>query len=202
MKPWITTYTGVKLNPLDLKPQDIRIEDIIHSLACSNRFCGHTSIPINIAHHSVYVAKLCKPYGHVAEFQGLLHDASEYILGDVTKWLKLTDDMKAYREAEERAQTVIFKYFGLPEKLDTAVEWADRLMVRYEAMRMFPYYILDGIEGYEKPNETEIQLIGEWNPTDWITSKVLFSGRFAALIAANSATIAPTLPYGGWGIPR
>ena len=60
MKPFITTYMGLKVNPLDLHPSEIWIEDIAHHLAIQNRFVGATVRPINVAQHSVYVYKLLK----------------------------------------------------------------------------------------------------------------------------------------------
>src|SRR4051812_2148358 len=100
MAPLILTYTGKHVNPFDLKPDDICIEDIAHALALCNRFAGHTKRPMSVAQHSVYVSRLCPNY----RLAGLLHDASEAYLGDVTKWVKSTHEFEAYREAEDRIQ--------------------------------------------------------------------------------------------------
>ena len=131
----IQTYTGREINPLQLQLGDIDIVDIAHSLSCINRFNGHTRFPINVAQHSVYCAMLCRGTGF--ELQALLHDASEAYLGDVTKWLKHTSEMQAFREAEDRAQSVIFTKFGCPIIMADAVEEADRIMVRFEGVKGF-----------------------------------------------------------------
>lgn len=145
-KPWMTTYTGRQVNPLDLQPEDIDILDIAHHLATINRWCGALREPISVAQHSVHVSWLCDGTG--VELEGLLHDASEAYLGDVTKWLKGSEAMAAFREAEDRAMAVISEKFGVKIPLPDVVEEADRLMVGVEGCfgvkqwRPFPGYAL------------------------------------------------------------
>lgn len=139
--PVIYTYTGKRINPLAVRSEDIAIEDIAHSLATVNRFGGHVREPISVAQHSVYAAKLVelesfRDGGRIA-LQALLHDASEAYLGDVTRWLKLSPEMAAYREAEEKLQRLIYSSFSLPVVDDKAVERADNLLVRYEGRKGF-----------------------------------------------------------------
>src|ERR1051325_8384123 len=101
MTPFITTFTGRKVNPLDIRPEDVDIRDIAHHLALLNRFVGASKRPISIAQHSIYVYKLLIGTGW--EKEGLFHDAPEAYLGDVSKWLKQTDTMRGYRHAEAQA---------------------------------------------------------------------------------------------------
>jgi hypothetical protein len=171
MTPLILTYTGKHVNPLDLRAEDIDIRDIAHALACCNRFAGHGKQPLSVGQHSVMVSRLCEVTSRIAAIQGLLHDASEYTLGDVTKWLKASPEFVAYREAEARVQRQIFERFDCPVKLLPSVEAADKLMLRFEGERIF------GQKQWKKwsaqlPNYPlityrEAERIGNWSFWTW-----------------------------------
>lgn len=179
--PWIHTFTGQKVNPLDVKECQIRIEDIAHALANINRFNGQARHPISVAYHSFNVSMMCD--GSDA-LQGLLHDASEAYLGDVTKWLKGTDAFAAYRAVEDELQRRIYRKFGCSETTSPDVEAADVMMVRLEMSRA-----LNGWEphhGYPQPTEDELacvaKRIGVWYEMTWRTAERLFLDRFHRLI--------------------
>lgn len=177
MEPFITTFSGRKVNPLRLRPEDVSIEDIAHHLALQNRFLGATRHPVTIAQHSVYVSRLL--YGTIWEREGLFHDAPEAYLGDVTKWLKAHPSMQPYRDAEDRAWKVICQALDLnPEGEPGAcpmVEQADRLMVRFEAFRMVPDPShMFGLQTHPMPTDAEIMKVGAWGPWTWRESKLGF----------------------------
>lgn len=138
--PWIRTFSRHIVNPLDLQPEDVDIDDIAHHLATLNRFVGALRHPVSVAQHSICVSRLLRGWmGPQFALYGLLHDASEAYLGDVSKWLKGQPGMAFYREAEEKAEAVIYRKYGLePEwaeaqmKPGGTMERADRLMVRVE----------------------------------------------------------------------
>jgi hypothetical protein len=114
----MTTFSGRSVDPLNLTPDDIAIEDIAHHLACINRFCGACKKPISVAQHSVYVARMCGAEdGGEHALQALLHDATEAYLGDVIRPLKTMELFNIYREAEDRAQAVIFEKFGCAQEI-------------------------------------------------------------------------------------
>ena len=142
MNPFIITYPGKRrLNPLALTDTDIDIGDIAHSLSQINRFVGHSPYPISVAQHAVIVSQLCENHPTqaclVCAWQGLHHDDSEYVLGDVSKWLKMSPEMKAYRDAEDYNQRAIYDHFGCPREMTKLVTAMDKLMVRYEAAICF-----------------------------------------------------------------
>jgi hypothetical protein len=179
MEPLIVTYSGRKVNPLALRPEDINIHDIAHHLASINRFVGSLHVPISVAQHSYYVYKLCKGTGW--EREALFHDAAEAYLGDMTKWVKLHPDMRFFREREQAAWLVICEALKLrPEgspELNSIIEYADRLMVRYEAFMLghknFDDHLFS-MPRYQKPSETEINNIGVWKPLTWHESREKF----------------------------
>lgn len=197
-KPWILTYTGKVVNPLDLKPRDICIEDIAHQLACVNRFAGCTAKPITVAQHSVYVSRLVEertmdeeerwvftPKNRRLQLQGLLHDAAEAYLGDVTKWLKA--ELPKYVEAEERALKVILSKFGCDTLIHEKVWRADRVMVMYEGPKGFGK-AWDGLHlvmkpGYEPITLKEMEKIGQWAPWSWRGAEEAFLVRFRHCMA-------------------
>lgn len=175
MKPWITTFSGLRVNPLDLQPSDIRITDIAHHLALQNRYAGATTAPVNTAQHSVFVARLCKD--EPCELQALLHDAPEAYLGDVTRWLKADPAMAAYREAEDRAWRVISRVFDIPIDLHPSVEEADRLMARAEMTFVLPGYDFR-TPGYGPLTPTDYKWIGKWRSWTWLQSERRFIQYF------------------------
>jgi uncharacterized protein len=171
----IRTYTGREVNPLDLRPEDIDIQDIAHALACCNRFAGHAREPISVAQHSVYVSRLCGPQGH--GLQGLLHDASEAYLGDVTKWLKATPEFEGYRRAEHHAQQLVYRKFGCPAQEPLVVEWADRVMIRIEWEQSFQNFTIDH-PSYPSLTDAERQSVGNWGVWSWREARDAFLMQF------------------------
>ena len=189
---WLPTITGKRVNPTDLHPADICIEDIAHALALVNRFAGHTPEPISVAQHSVCVARLVRAG---LKRQALLHDASEAYIGDVTKWLKATDLFAGYRQLEMHMQADIFMRFGEPVLLHHDIEFADRLMVRFEGQMAFGQSWIvqhpDLPEGqphdnYPPLSQTETQDIlnrlGGWYPWGWREAEREFLREWNATI--------------------
>jgi hypothetical protein len=183
----IYTYTHKTVDVLNMQPENVCIEDIAHSLALINRFVGHTPFPINVAHHSIWVAKLCNHLDPVYQLQALLHDAAEAYLGDISKWLKATPTFDLYREAEDRASSVILTKFGCPIELHHDVEAADRKMVTIEAFTAFG----DSMPLFQRPDwskPTSAEL-ASWSPMGWRESEEWFLMFFHSLIP--SIAVAP-----------
>lgn len=175
MTPWLLTYSGRRVNPMAPTEDDICIEDMAHAMANINRFNGHPKTPINLACHSLWVSKLCGE--GVAGRQGLLHDGSEYLLGDVTKWLKHSDAMAGYRVVEDYVQAVIYAAFDCPLKDLDIVKWADTLMVRVEGEYAWgPHW--SNVEGYGPLTDEERLPVAGWRPLDWQTAKHAFLDRY------------------------
>jgi hypothetical protein len=184
VNPVIYTYTGKWVNPLDFKVEDFSEVDMAHGLANINRFNGHVKRPISVAQHSYFVSKLVEQHGPEVALQGLCHDGAEYVLGDVTKWLKHSPEMAAYREAEERTQKTIFRALNLPETLHPAVEEADRLMVRYEGNEGFgPSFIIQH-PAYPPLTAEEIASVKkhEWIFWTWPQARQMFLDQYYNLM--------------------
>lgn len=144
-RAWQRMLSGRRLDLLDPSPVDVEIEDIAHGLARVARWNGQTHGPLSfsVAQHSVIVEALCgqlKP-GWPARWRlaALLHDASEFVIGDLISPFKaaLGGD---YRTIERRLMRAIHLRFGLPADLPEAVEKtikrADRASAFFEATQI------------------------------------------------------------------
>lgn len=193
MAPMIYTYSGLRINPLEISEVQVRIKDIAHALACCNRFAGHVAAPISVAQHSVYASNLCP----ANPLQALLHDASEAYMGDVTKWLKASPEFAAYRAAESRLQRTIYRAFGCPEEDTDEVKAADNLLVRYEMLQGFHGKTTVGAlnperdRDYPALTEEEISrldgLFGGWSYWSWQRAEWMFLRRFNQLTKESDA---------------
>lgn len=111
----IRTFTGKYVDPLALKPEDICIEDIAHHLSLICRYTGACPFPFSVAQHSLMVSYFmeAKHGWRTPALAGLLHDASETYLNDIASPVKHNPAMLFYREAEDRAERLIFSTFGI-----------------------------------------------------------------------------------------
>ncbi len=128
---YIRTYTGRRFWPLDPVSDDVCLEDIAHALAQLCRFTGHSRTFYSVAQHSVLVAELLPA---PLAIYGLLHDATEAYLCDLSRPVKHDALMAPYREAEVRLHEVICERFLLDPKDEAwrLVKWADELMLHAE----------------------------------------------------------------------
>lgn len=186
MPPVILTYSRRRLDLSTFHPGDVYIEDIAHALACCNRFAGHAERPLTVAQHSVYVARIAEASSksRAIGLQGLLHDASEAYIGDVTKWLKATPDFDGYRKLEETIQECVYAHFGLPSKNHEHVAYADKLMLRFEGRHAFGRATwsthLEYID-YFPVTKAEEEKIGKWKPWSWKVAEEVYLAEFRRL---------------------
>ncbi|WP_320535311.1 metal-dependent phosphohydrolase [Robbsia andropogonis] len=134
MQPIILTASGAYFDLVAPKPEMIRITDIARALSRICRFTGHTSEFYSVAQHSVAVSHLVpKQYA----LQGLLHDASEAYLGDVSSPLKAI--LPEYKALERNVMAAITLRYGLPLDLHESVKKADLVMLAAEKRDLMFY---------------------------------------------------------------
>ena len=105
----------------------VELRDIAHALARINRYNGHIAHHYSVAEHSILTSLLVPPqYAREA----LMHDAHEFVVGDMTAPLKA--HVPGYAAVEERVRTVVARKFGLPLDVSAPVKTADQMMVRLE----------------------------------------------------------------------
>ena len=112
---WITTISGGQYFITSPSPNDICLRDIEWGLSHNNRYSGQSRYPYNVAEHSVHESdELLRRYpgDHLLALHGLLHDAPEAFLGEMTKPLKQT--LAYYSYLERLAEIAIYSHFGLP----------------------------------------------------------------------------------------
>ena len=128
---WIQMHSGVAFWPLDPRADEVRIEDIAHSLSLLCRFGGHCRRFYSVAEHSVFVAQMVSPE---AALWGLLHDASEAYVVDLPRPLKRM--LPGYSVIEKRVHLAIADHFGLPPEIPPEVKAADEAMLLAEAHQL------------------------------------------------------------------
>lgn len=128
---WIQMNSGIAFWPLDPRADEVRIEDIAHSLSLLCRFGGHCSRFYSVAEHSVFVAQMVSPE---AALWGLLHDATEAYVFDMPRPLKRM--LPGYAMIERRVHLAIAEHFGLPPEIPAEVKAADEAMLLAEAQQL------------------------------------------------------------------
>jgi hypothetical protein len=168
---WIQTLTGKSFYPLDPRPEDIDIYDIIHSLSLQCRFAGHCTSFYSVAQHSVLVSLVCKPEDALF---GLIHDASEAFLVDIPRPLKQMQAFAEYRKIEKNLMNVICGVFKLPPEEPESVKWADMKMLATEARDLT---VTEG-RGWATQVEPYEFHIEPWSPE---IARIKFTSRFHEL---------------------
>ncbi len=123
---------------------DIEIEDIAHGLAFVARWNGQTrgDWPYSVAEHSLLVEQI---YGRLDDppvkwrLAALLHDAPEYVIGDMISPVKAAVG-SGYGEMDARLAEAVHLRFGLPAVLPVvikkAIKVADKISAWLEAVQI------------------------------------------------------------------
>jgi hypothetical protein len=174
--PWIQTHSGRQYHIQNPSLEEVYIDDIAHALAHQCRFAGQCSRFYSVAEHSVHVSKNV-PNQHA--LVGLLHDATEAYLHDITRPLKGL--LPGYRVLEDLSWFVIASKFSLPLLLPQCVKDADAAMVFAERRLLFPDRVGEGSDwghGLEEPSVLpDVGHLG-WKPEH---AKRAFYDRFFEL---------------------
>lgn len=136
--PTILTVSGKEVSILNPDPGTIDIKDIAHALSHINRFTGHTAVPYTVAEHSLRVSSYLKAQGYTpaSQLAGLLHDASEAYLGDVSTPLKQL--LPDYKQIELNFERVIELRFGVVFIDRPEVKAADIQLLSTECRALMP----------------------------------------------------------------
>jgi len=148
MKParaWQRMLSGRRLDLLDPTPVDIEIQDIAHGLSFVARWNGQTNgdFPYSVAEHSLLVERIFSELNpnsnSEARLAALLHDAPEYVLGDLISPVKAAVGY-GYETLDDKLTAAIHRRFGLPAKvspqLKKKIKKADKVSAWLEAMEI------------------------------------------------------------------
>lgn len=108
MHDYISTYTKEKFHYDDPAVDSINITDIAKGLSNTCRFSGQLEEFYSVAQHSVAVSEMLPPE---YALEGLLHDAAEAYMSDITSPLKKL--LPDYQELERYLMLVINCEFGV-----------------------------------------------------------------------------------------
>ncbi len=144
-RAWQRMLSGRRLDLLDPSPLDVEIEDIAHGLARVARWNGQTRGPhvFSVAQHSLLVEKIaCALEPSISREDRLfmlLHDAPEYVIGDMISPFKAVIG-DAYKGVENRILTAILLRFSLPALTPPRAlllcKKADRAAAFFEAVEL------------------------------------------------------------------
>jgi 5'-deoxynucleotidase YfbR-like HD superfamily hydrolase len=143
-RAWQRMLSGRRLDLLDPSPLDIEMADIAHGLARVARWNGQTEGAhiYSVAQHSLLVETIARQRVRLDRPQrlaALLHDAPEYVIGDMISPFKAVIG-DAYKIVEARLLAAIHLRFGLPvvlpERILALIKTADREAAYLEATRL------------------------------------------------------------------
>ena len=150
LRAWQRMLSGRRLDLLDPSALDVEIADIAHGLARVARWNGQTigAHIFSVAQHTLLVeviaVKRMPGLDRRARLALLLHDAPEYVIGDMISPFKAVIG-DAYKGVEGRLLTAIHLRFGLPvklpEELAKLIKAADRAAAFLEATRLAAFTV-------------------------------------------------------------
>lgn len=179
--------SGRRLDLLDPSPLDIEIEDIAHGLSRVARWNGQTLgvHAFSVAQHCLLVEEIgtsLQPgLGLKKRLMALLHDAAEYVIGDLISPFKAAVGID-YKSFELRLQGAIHLRFGLPAEPDAAlrrlIKKADRHAAFLEAHRLAGFALADAVRIFGQPQGLDDVDLSPLAPDD---AKARYLARFADL---------------------
>ena len=159
-RAWQRMLSGRRLDLLDPSPLDIEIEDIAHGLARVARWNGQTSgdHTFSVAQHCVLVEAIFAHRNKAApkaeRLAALLHDAPEYVIGDMISPFKAALGMD-YKAFEHRLMAAIHVRFGLPPAatadLELRIKEADKMAAYLEATQLAGFSIAESEKFFGRP---------------------------------------------------
>jgi uncharacterized protein len=165
-RAWQRMLSGRRLDLLDPTPVDIEIEDIAHGLAFVARWNGQTvgDWPYSVAEHSLLVeeifSRLNPTIGARWQLAALLHDAPEYVIGDMISPVKAAIG-PGYGALDERLTAAVHLRFGLPAVLPAAIKKeikrADRVSAWLEAVQIAGFTLAEADRFFGRPEDLAIR---------------------------------------------
>lgn len=165
-RAWQRMLSGRRLDLLDPTPVDIEIEDIAHGLAFVARWNGQTAgdFAYSVAEHSLLVEEL---FGRIApkapvkwRLAALLHDAPEYVIGDMISPVKSAVGPD-YGALDDRLAAAIHIRFGLPAEVPKTVKRqikkADKISAWMEATQIAGFSETEASKFFGRPDRAVME---------------------------------------------
>jgi 5'-deoxynucleotidase YfbR-like HD superfamily hydrolase len=165
-RAWQRMLSGRRLDLLDPAPLDIEIGDIAHGLAFVARWNGQTrgDWPYSVAEHSLLVTDIfARANPGIAprwQLAALLHDAPEYVIGDMISPVKSAIG-PGYGLLDERLAAAVHLRFGLPATLPPAIKKAikaaDKVSAWGEAIQIAGFSEAEANRLFGRPDAAILQ---------------------------------------------
>ncbi|MFY9639783.1 MAG: HD family hydrolase [Rhodomicrobium sp.] len=192
-RAWQRMLSGRRLDLLDPSPLDVEIADIAHGLARLARWNGQTkgAHAFSVAQHCVLVeaiaAALKSDLSEKYRLAALLHDAPEYVVGDLISPFKAAMGVH-YKSFEERIQRAIHIRFGLapllPLNIAQLIKKADKIAAYFEATQLAGFSADDAKAFAGDPAALGVELpraLLQIVPLEPAAAQAAYLSRFAAL---------------------
>lgn len=197
-RAWQRMLSGRRLDLLDPSPLDVEIADIAHGLARVARWNGQTrgDHALSVAQHALVVERVAEAFNpgwsNSWRLAALLHDAPEYVVGDLISPFKTAVGMD-YKAFELRLLETIHTRFGLPPRLPAsitaAIKRADRVAAFHEATALAGFSLAEAARFFGAPDgltEPLSRALQEIEPWPAAKAQGEFLDRFKTLDGGNS----------------
>ncbi|MGB5559569.1 MAG: HD family hydrolase [Paracoccaceae bacterium] len=190
-RAWQRMLSGRRLDLLDPTPVDIEIEDIAHGLAFVARWNGQTrgDFAYSVAEHSLLVEEIFARTNPAAlvkwRLAALLHDAPEYVIGDMISPVKAAVG-PGYGALDDRLTAAIHLRFGLPAQIPALIKKeikkADKISAWLEATQIAGFSRAEADRFFGAQNHSLIKVFSiKLRPP--LEVRAEFTGRHNALLA-------------------
>lgn len=193
-RAWQRMLSGRRLDLLDPTPMDVEIEDIAHGLAFVARWNGQTQgdHAYSVAEHSLLVETLFGRLNPKApakwRLAALLHDAPEYVIGDMISPVKASVG-PGYGALDDRLTGAIHIRFGLPATLPVAIKKqikkADKISAYMEATQIAGFSAAEAKKFFGQPEPSVTEGLDIVLRTA-VETRHAFTARHAALLGQMS----------------
>ena len=193
-RAWQRMLSGRRLDLLDPSPLDVEIGDIAHGLARVARWNGQTSgdNAFSVAQHSLVVEDILRrivPSTADELLVALLHDAPEYVIGDMISPFKSVVG-GGYKAVEKRLEAAIHLRFGLPAHpsriLKDNIKKADTIAAYFEATLLAGFTPTEARKFFGQPRDI-VQEMLPIEPVSAVKAQRLFLARFETLEQARNS---------------
>ena len=179
MKNTMTTFTGRHFDPMQIRTEDICIEDIAHALSLMCRGGGHLKYFYSVAQHSLNCSAEAKARGWSGKLHlaCLLHDASEAYISDIIRPVKA--NLTGYLEIESRIMEKILEKFNLSDLTEE-----ERRMWKQIDDEMLYYELKNLMSGEEDLAAPELCALPDISERNWQSVETDFLRAAYTLVSA------------------
>ncbi|MFT4181030.1 MAG: HD family hydrolase [Rhizobium sp.] len=192
-RAWQRMLSGRRLDLLDPSPLDVEIGDIAHGLARVARWNGQTfgDHAFSVAQHSLVVEAIFRHLNPATPDEllaALLHDAPEYVIGDMISPFKSVVGGD-YKEVEKRLEAAIYRRFALPPhcapRLKEKIKKADTVSAYFEATLLAGFTPREARKLFGQPRGITQDML-PIEPMPALDAQRLFLKRFEAIEAERA----------------